>query len=105
MSYQIIRTPHARRDIRRYFRYLTQEAGEITAQAYLAALEHDIRVVIAHNPNAFSWFHETGEPHHAKLFRLTRTSFWIVYTVDEDRRRIEIERFWSTARQSDTHGL
>lgn len=105
MPYEILRTPRARRDIRRYFRYLKHEVGEIISRSYLAVLEHDIGIVIANNPNTFSWFHETGEPYRAKLFKLARTTFWIVYTVDNDKRRVEIKRFWNAARHPESHGL
>ena len=105
MPYEIIRTPRASRDIRQFVRYLRQEAGTSIARMYLEALEHDLEVVLANSPNAFAWFHETGEPYRAKLFRLARTRFWIIYTVDDDRKRIEIIRLWNAARQQATHGL
>ena len=85
MPYEIIRSALARRDIHRYFRYLKHEAGETVSRSYLAALEHDIRVVIASSPHVFAWFHETGEPYRAKLFKLARKSFRIIYTVDDER--------------------
>lgn len=70
----------------------------------MLALEHDLRVVIANHPHAFGWF-ETGAPHRAKLFKLARTSFWIIYSVDDERQRVEIKRFWNAAREPMTHGL
>jgi plasmid stabilization system protein ParE len=84
---------------------LKREAGPRIARAYLEALERDLKIVIANNPNAFSWFHETGEPYRAKSFRLARTTYWIVYVVDNGRRQVEISRFWNSARQPETHGL
>ena len=90
---------------RAFARYLKREAGDTIARAYLAALEHDIRTVIANSPNAFSWFHGTGEPYRAKLFRLARTTYWIIYIVDDEKQRVELMRFWHSARHPETHGL
>jgi hypothetical protein len=75
------------------------------ARIWLLALERDMETVIANNPNTFAWFHETGPPYRAKLFGLGRTTYWIIYTVDADRRRVEILRFWHSAREPKTHGL
>ncbi len=105
MPHEIHRNSRASRDIRQFTRYLKREAGTETARTYLAALEHDLEIVIAHNPNAFSWFHETGEPYRAKLFKLGRTAFWIIYIIDDARHRVDIICLWNAARQSDTHGL
>ena len=63
MPYEIYRSPLASHDIRQFVRYLRREAGIPIAHLYFNALEHDIEVVIAHNPNIFGWFHETGEPY------------------------------------------
>ena len=104
MPYQVIRSGTARQDIRRYFRYLKREAGEDIMRSYMVALEHDIRVVIANHPHAFGWF-DAGAPYRAKLFKLARTTFWIIYTVDDDRQCVEIRRFWNAAQQPTTHGL
>ena len=105
VPYTVIRSIPARQDIRQFGRYLKQEAGVVIAQKYLAALEHDIQTVLASNPNAFSWFHGTGEPYRAKLFRLARAAYWIIYVVDDARQRVEIVRFWHAAREPGTHGL
>ena len=61
--------------------------------------------VIANNPNAFTWFHETGAPYRANLFKLARATYWIVYVVDDERRRVEVVRLWHSAREPQTHGL
>ena len=105
MPYEIIRSSRARQDIRQFARFLKREAGDAIARAYLGALEHDLEVVLANSPNAFSFFHETGAPYRAKLFKLARTTYWIIYVVDDDRQRVEIIRLWASARQPETHGL
>jgi plasmid stabilization system protein ParE len=105
MPYQIRRSPRARSDIRNFFGHLKREAGEATARKYLAQLDHDITFLIANSPNSFGWFHETGPPYRAKLFRLVRTTFWIIYVVDNDSEVVELLRLWNSAREPGTHGL
>jgi plasmid stabilization system protein ParE len=105
MAYQIHISPRARDDIRNFFQYLKREANEATAREYLAQLDHDITFLIANSPNSFSWFHETGPPYRAKLFRLVRTTYWIIYIVDNDNENVELLRFWNSAREPGTHEL
>jgi len=105
MPYQIRRSPKARDDIRNFFRYLKNEASEAVARKYLSQLEHDVTNLIANSPNSFSWFHETGPPYRAKLFKLVRTTYWIIYVVDDEKQVVELIRFWNSARQPRTHGL
>jgi plasmid stabilization system protein ParE len=105
MPYQIRRAPQARGDIRNFIRHLKREASEETARKYFAELEHDIIYLIGNTPNSFSWFHETGPPYRAKLFRLARTTYWIIYVVDDANNVVELVRFWNSARKPGTHGL
>lgn len=105
MSYEIRRAPLARKDIRDFIRYLKREAGEAAARRYFEALEHDITRHLADNPHAFPWFRETGPPYRAKLFKLARTTYWIVYAIDDEKKIIELVRFWNSAREPRTHGL
>jgi plasmid stabilization system protein ParE len=105
MAYTVRRSKQARKDIRNFFRYLRCEAGESIALKYLDALDSDIARLIPNHPHSFGWFHETGSPYHAKLFRLARTTYWIIYTVDDETRSINILRFWNSAREPNTHEL
>jgi plasmid stabilization system protein ParE len=105
MSYEIRRSTLARRDIRAFARYLKGEAGTRVARSYLAALERDLTHLIAATPHTFGWFHETGAPYRAKLFKLVRTSYWIIYVIDDEKQIVEFVRFWNAAREPDAHGL
>jgi plasmid stabilization system protein ParE len=105
MPYQIRRAPQARQDIRDFIRHLKREVSEPTARKYFDALEHDITDLLARTPNSFNWFHETGAPYRAKLFKLTRTTYWIIYVVDDDNEVVELVRFWNSAREPGSHGL
>jgi plasmid stabilization system protein ParE len=105
MPYQIRRAPQARQDIRDLIRHLKREASEATARKYFEELQHDITYLIANMPNSFGWFHETGAPYRAKLFKLARTTYWIIYVVDDVNEVVELVRFWNSAREPGTHGL
>ena len=59
----------------------------------------------ASSPKAFPLFHETGAPYRAKLFKLARTTYWIIFTVDDETKSINVLRFWNTAREQGSHGL
>ena len=50
----------------------------------LIALEHDLETVILTRPRAFGWFRGTGQPYRAKLFRVGRSTWWIIYVVDDE---------------------
>lgn len=105
MAYAIRRTRRARGEIRAFFRYLRSEAGPPIARKYAEALEHDILRLIANSPYAFPLYHETGPPYRAKLFRLARTTYWIIYTIDEKDGAVDLLSFWNSAREPGTHGL
>ena len=105
MSYEIRRGRQARQDIRNFIRHLKREASESVAQKYFDELEYDLLQLLANNPNSFNWFHETGAPYRAKLFKLARTTYWIIYIVDDEHEVIQLIRFWNSARESDEHGL
>jgi hypothetical protein len=72
---------------------------------HFEALERGILFLIANTPHAFSFFHETGAPYRAKLFKLARTAYWIVCTVNDDTGTVDTLRFWNAAREPGTHGL
>ena len=54
---------------------------------------------IAQTPEAWNFFHITGAPYRAYLFRVgRRTSYWVVYLIDEPARRVNVLRFWNASR-------
>jgi hypothetical protein len=51
----------------------------------------------------WSYFAFTGAPYRAYLFRVgRRTQYWIIYTVDEDARTVDILYFWNASRDPET---
>lgn len=54
----------------------------------------------------WSYFPLTGAPYRAYLFRVgRRTQYWIIYTVDEDARTVDILHFWNATRDPDNLDL
>lgn len=84
---------------------MTETAGEATARRHLARLDNDLTGAILRGPNRFGWFRETGPPYRAKLFRLARTTYWIVYRIDDANGIVSVLRLWNSAREPGTHGL
>lgn len=84
---------------------MKREAGEANALRHFVELEDVLTRRIAVEPNAFPWFRETGPPYRAKLFKLSRATYWIIYVVDDQRKFVELFRFWNSAREPRTHGL
>ena len=105
MPYELRIDRGALEDIASFAVWLTNTAGEATARRYLTRLDNDLTGVILRGPNRFAWFRETGPPYRAKLFRLARTTYWIVYRVDDAKGIVGVLRFWNSAREPGTHGL
>lgn len=56
-------------------------------------------VSIAEAPHIWGHFALTGAPYRAYLFRVgRRTQYWIVYTVDDEARLIDVLHFWNAMR-------
>jgi hypothetical protein len=62
-----------------------------------------LTVNIAESPLTWGYFVFSGAPYRAYLFRIgRRTQYWIVYTVDEEERTVDIVRLWNATRDPDT---
>ena len=98
MSYRIIIGPRARRDLRD-FADLLRDYSEDFAQEQLDRLLVTISTYLAETPLIWSHFFLTGAPYRGYLFRVGRRShYWIIYTVDEEARIVEMLRFWNASR-------
>ncbi len=54
---------------------------------------------LGEHPLRATFFALTGAPYRAYLFRVGRRSrYWIIYTADEDRRTVNVLRFWNASR-------
>ena len=62
--------------------------------------------LLRESPLTWSYFPLTGAPYRAYLFRVgRRTQYWVIYTVDEDARTIDVLSFWNAARDPDAIDL
>jgi len=102
MEYSLDRYPQFVEDYQEYFSYLKQ-FDEAVAVKHYQRFENALLEILIGNPYRYSYFKETGAPHHAKLFRVGKKTFWIVYTIEANV--ISLRRFWDCARQPGTHGL
>jgi hypothetical protein len=61
---------------------------------------------LGESPLTWTYFVFTGPPYRAYLFRVgRRTQYWVIYTVDEDNRTVDILHFWNASRDPDTLDL
>jgi plasmid stabilization system protein ParE len=86
-------------DIRQLYEYL-HELDISVADRHLNRLNGAIKS-IGLSPNRFAYFFATGAPYRARLFILGRTSFWIVYTVNEAAAQVTIFRIWDSRQNPD----
>ena len=69
--------------------------------AQLDRIEEVFTGTLARSPAMWSYFFITGAPYRGYLFKVgRRTSFWIVYKIDEEARRVDILRFWNASRDA-----
>ena len=102
MNYSLARFPQFVEDYRDYFSYL----GELeisTSIRHFERMEKSLAEIVQGNPFRYAYFRETGAPYHAKLFKVGKKAFWIIYTANNDV--VSLRRFWDCAREPGTHGL
>lgn len=98
MAYALRITPRAQKHIDEFAAYL-RDYSERIATEQIDRLIEALAVHIAESPLTWSYFIFTGAPYRAYLFRVgRRTQYWIIYTVDEDSRTVDILHFWNTSR-------
>jgi len=94
VSYSINVSNTAKAETRQIYGYLA-DYGPDTADKHLVRLTNSISL-IGRDPFLCSYFFLTGAPYRAKLFSVGRTSFWIVYEVDELERTVNILKIWNS---------
>jgi plasmid stabilization system protein ParE len=95
--HKIVLSARAIRDIEKLQAYLSDYSEDV-ANHYLDELSEAIAIHIAERPHMWQFFFATGAPYRAYLFRLgRRTAYWIVYSVDESKRTVNILRIWNGA--------
>ena len=105
MTFRVRIDPVALRQIDQFAAYL-RDYSEDFAIEQIERLDRILRLNLGEAPLTWSYFPLTGAPYRAYLFRVgRRTQYWIIYTVDEDSRTVDILSFWNTARDQETIDL
>jgi plasmid stabilization system protein ParE len=90
--------PVALDEIEDFLTYLSDFDPDVSAR-YETLLDQLIDLDLSTSPMRYSWFWKFGPPYRGRLFHVSRrTKFWIIYTVDEAHRRVDILRFWNASR-------
>jgi mRNA-degrading endonuclease RelE of RelBE toxin-antitoxin system len=105
MTYRVRIDPVAQRQIDQFAVYL-RDYDEDFAIEQIERLDRILYANLAEAPLTWTYFPLTGAPYRGYLFRVgRRTHYWIIYTVDEDSRTVDILSFWNTARDPDAVDL
>jgi mRNA-degrading endonuclease RelE of RelBE toxin-antitoxin system len=105
MSFRVRIDPIALRQIDEFATYLRNYSEEFAIEQ-IERLDSILSVNLRESPLTWSYFPFTGAPYRAYLFRIgRRTQYWIIYTVDEDARTVDILHFWNAARDPDNLDL
>ena len=98
MFYRVDITDRAQRDIDDLARYC-RSYNSVFWTEQEARLSRVFEMWLATTPHTWNFFFVTGSPYRAYLFEIgARTKFWIVYTIDEQTRVVNVLRIWSASR-------
>ena len=80
-----------------------RDYSEDFALEQIERLDRIIARNLGESPLTWPHFPFTGAPYRAYLFRVgRRTQYWIVYTVDEEQRTVDILLFWNAMRDPES---
>ena len=100
MTYHVEIAERAHRDIDDCAAYMSEYSEEFML-AQLDRLDSIFNKTLAQSPTTWTYFFITGAPYHAYLFKVgRRTHYWIVYTIDEDAKRVDVLSFWNASRDT-----
>src|SRR6266446_7586899 len=97
MTYRLDIAPLAYRQIDLFAKYLREYSEEFSIEQ-LRRLDYVLRYYLGESPLFWNYFPLTGAPYRGYLFRVgRRTQYWIVYTVDTERRVVNVLLFWNAS--------
>jgi len=103
MTYQVAKTVRAENEMARFAEYAAAYSDDWSREQF-SRLNHILSVELAEAPHQWNYFYLTGAPYRAYLFRAgRRTQFWIVYTVDENTKIVNILRFWNASQNPEAY--
>ena len=102
MSFRVRLDPAALQQIDELAAWL-RDYSEDFAIEQIERLDRILRINLGEAPLTWSYFPLTGAPYRAYLFRVgRRTQYWIIYTVDEGARTVDVLRFWNASRDPES---
>jgi hypothetical protein len=102
MAYRVRFDPVALRCIEEFAEYLCDYSEDFAIEQ-IERLDRIIALNISESPLTWGYFAFTGAPYRAYLFRVgRRTQYWIIYTVDEETRTVDILHFWNAMRDPES---
>jgi len=102
MEFSLCRLPQFEEDYQDYFAYLGS-LSEALAVRHFLRFENALVDELLDDPFRHTYFKETGAPYRAKLFKVGRKTFWIIYSIDEAV--VTLHRLWDCSREPGTHAL
>ena len=105
MAYRVRIDPVALQQIDEFAAYLGAYSENFAIEQ-IERLDRILSINLGESPLTWSYFVFTGAPYRAYLFRVgRRTHYWIIYTVDEDGRTVNVLAFWNASRDPQTIDL
>src|SRR5882757_230464 len=102
MTYRLRIAPLAQRQFDEFAGYLRHYSEDFAVEQ-IDRLDRILSVNLAESPLTWSYFVFTGAPYRAYLFRVgRRTQYWVIYTVDEDTRTVDVLHFWNASRDPES---
>jgi len=102
MTFRVRIDPVALRHIDEFAAYLRNYSEEFAIEQ-IERLDRIIAVNLGESPLTWSYFAFTGAPYRAYLFRVgRRTQYWIIYTVNEESRTVDILHFWNAMKDPES---
>ncbi len=102
MAFRLRIAPLAQRHIDEFAVWLRDYSGPFALEQ-IDRLNRILSIHLADAPLTWAYFPLTGAPYRAYLFRVgRRTQYWIIYTVNEDSRTVDILHFWNASRDPET---
>jgi mRNA-degrading endonuclease RelE of RelBE toxin-antitoxin system len=95
----------AERQIEEFATYLGSYSEEYAIEQ-INRLNRILSVELGESPLTWNYLAFTGAPYRAYLFRVgRRTHYWIIYTVDDAAKTVDVLSFWNASRDPDTLDL
>jgi hypothetical protein len=98
VAYRLALSARAKRDIDEFLERLA-DYDPATASRFEMELQNAVNKHVLEWPVMWGYFYLLGRPYRGYLFRVSRrTSYWVVYCVDEAQELVKVARFWNCAR-------